>query len=303
MTLVSESPIFPNVFFMEKITVSLIQITSTENWEENLSRLRLFCKKAKSEGADLVCLPENFAFFGSEEKRLSLLEVFARRIPEFLSDISRECGIYVLGGGYPSLSPSVHRSYNTASLFSPQGERIYTYHKIHLFDSNPGDGVHYQESRTVCPGERIPKPVELSGGWNFASLICYDLRFPELFRSLSALDRQLSENSTGLDILCLPAAFTQPTGDAHWEVLLRARAIENLCYVVAPAQTGVHDSQGKRKTHGHSMVVDPWGEIMGELGREEGLLTVSLDRNRIDTARNKIPALRHRRIGVDCQIN
>ncbi|WCL47824.1 carbon-nitrogen hydrolase family protein [Leptospira sp. GIMC2001] len=273
---------------MQKFKVAAIQLTSTEDIEQNLLRAFEICKDAAQAGAIVIGLPENFAFFGRESVKSENYEIIYRQSIEFLEKTSRELEIFLLGGGYPSKSSDAKKYYNTASIFSPKGEMLYTYHKMHLFDSNPGDGVEYKESNTVQAGEQLPMPVQLGDLGKFSSLVCYDLRFPELFRHLSKL---------GTEVIFLPAAFTKLTGEAHWEVLLRSRAIENLCYVVAPAQTGVHDSSGKRKTYGHSMIIDPWGKIVESIGDEIGYAMAEIDITKIYEARSKIPALSHRRLG------
>lgn len=269
---------------MKKITVSLIQLTSTDDLENNFSKISMLFEEARSQNPSIICLPENFSFFGSEETKLKLGKTIQDRTREFLSSTSKSLGTYILGGGYPTVSPDEKRFYNTASLFNPQGIEIFTYHKIHLFDSEPGDGVSYKESRATYPGEAAPEVIEIPSIGRFSSLICYDLRFPEAFRKLT---------SQGLEIISIPAAFTVPTGKAHWEVLLRSRAIENFCYVLAPAQTGTHDKNGKRQTYGNSMIVNPWGEVIARLDLEEGVLSAELDPLVLEESRKKVPALQH----------
>lgn len=271
---------------MQNFKTALIQITSTNHLEENLSRIGNFLEEASDKGAKLVCLPENFSFFGTDQEKLSHIDEISTRTREFLSNQSRRLGIFLLGGGYPHPSGIHDHCFNQASLYNPEGEEIFQYRKIHLFDTEPGDGVTYLESKTVMAGESLPKVVSLDGICNITSFICYDIRFPEVFRSVTRQD---------VDVICLPAAFTVPTGRAHWEVLLRARAIENFCYILAPAQVGMHNEKSKRQTYGHSMVVSPWGEKIGELGEEEGVLVVELLASGINESRTRIPALKHRK--------
>jgi deaminated glutathione amidase len=277
---------------MQNFTTALIQITSTNRLDENLSKIAGFLNKAKSKGAQLVCLPENFSFFGTEQEKLANLEEIATKTQNFLFEESKKHKIFILGGGYayPAEAEEIFEGkgtcYNQASIFDPNGKEIFRYQKMHLFDTEPGDGVTYLESKTVLPGKSIPDVIDMDGLCNLTSFICYDIRFPEVFRMVS---------QKGAEVVCLPAAFTVPTGLAHWEVLLRARAIENFCYILAPAQVGVHDEKSKRKTYGHSMVISPWGEKLGELENEEGVLLVELEASLLEESRARIPALKHRR--------
>lgn len=276
---------------MKKFTVSLVQITSQNNWEKNLERIGDLIHQELLKYPNrprLVCLPENFSFFGEEKEKLKYLSTITEATRKFLRDTSVKEKIYLLGGGYPY--PSGNQKYfNQASLYSPQGDEIFFYRKLHLFDTNPGDGVQYRESLSTERGKDLPKVVDL-GFCQFTSFICYDLRFPEVFRKVV---RQ------GAEVIALPAAFTVPTGKAHWEVLLRARAIENFCYILAPAQVGTNIYNSKknkiRVTYGHSMVVNPWGEIVASLdGENEGIISVCLEPKILEESRNKIPALQHR---------
>ncbi|MCC5815212.1 MAG: carbon-nitrogen hydrolase family protein [Leptospira sp.] len=278
---------------MQNFRTALIQITSSNHLQENLTKIENFLKEAKSKGAQLVCLPENFSFFGTEKEKLANLKEISEKTQNFLSEESKKHGIFLLGGGYPfptQANPSGQNPdtcYNQASIYNPDGKEILRYRKMHLFDTDPGDGVSYQESKTVTAGESTPDVVGIGDLCRLTTFICYDIRFPEVFRIASR---------NGAEVICLPAAFTIPTGQAHWEVLLRARAIENFCYIIAPAQVGVHDEKSKRKTYGHSMVVNPWGEIIGELETEEGVLVVDLDAKVLEESRARIPALKHRRL-------
>jgi len=272
-----------NGFSMKSFIVAAIQMTSTARVVQNLTSAREFVAQAKEKGAYLVALPENFSFMGNEKEKLKVLEQLETEVKAFLSEISKEFEIFLLGGGYPTRSPS-GISYNTASLYDPNGSEVFTYHKTHLFDHNVGDGRNYQESSFTESG-KSPPPIYDTGLIHMSSAICYDIRFPELFRSLSL---------GGCELCFLPAAFTVPTGLAHWEVLLRARAIENLMYIVAPAQWGSHDPHGNRRTYGHSLIVSPWGEILSLLSEGEGVVSAEISRDVVMEKRAHFPVLKHR---------
>ncbi|NCN09478.1 MAG: carbon-nitrogen hydrolase family protein [Leptospira sp.] len=292
---------------MAKTKLATIQMNSSDEIDSNLEQAEHWIKLACEQEAKLVALPENFAYMGRESEKIQQLHSIQNKTQDFLSRIAKEYKIYLLGGGYPSLSPDSNRAYNTASIYSPDGTEVFHYNKIHLFDTNPGDGIQYTESKTVFPGAVVPTPIEVYGFGRIASIICYDLRFPELFRKIS---------EQKVNIIFVPSAFTELTGKAHWEVLLRARAIENFVYIVAPAQTGTHtikenssDAAEKsisqtptstnktpslKKTFGHSLVVSPWGEILSDGGEQVGYSILEIDTNDVDIYRKKIPSLSHR---------
>ncbi|TGL62618.1 carbon-nitrogen hydrolase family protein [Leptospira jelokensis] len=263
---------------------AVVQVTSTARVSNNLTKCRQFVEEACKAGAKVVGLPENFSFMGSEAEKQNLLGQIERETFLFLKETASELGIYLLGGGFPTKAPS-GKVYNTAVIIGPNGEEVFRYHKAHLFDAVVGDGFSYKESNHTESGEKIPEVVQTEFG-KLSSAICYDLRFPELFRALS---------KQGVDLCFLPAAFTVPTGEAHWHVLLRARAIENLMYVLAPGQTGTHDPHGKRKTFGHSLIISPWGEILAELNHEEGFAIATIEMEKLSEIRNTLPSLEHRR--------
>lgn len=286
---------------MPKTKLATIQLNSSDEIESNLEQCHHWIKQAYKQGAKLVALPENFAYMGRESDKVQNLALIQKKAQNFLSKVAIEFQIFVLGGGYPSISPDPEKAYNRASIFSPEGIEVFQYNKIHLFDTNPGDGIHYKESRTVLSGSAIPNTIDIPEIGRVSSVICYDLRFPELFRKISEQNVQ---------IIFVPSAFTELTGGAHWEVLLRARAIENFVYIVAPGQTGTHTlsdsatetrndgrlSQAStlKKTYGHSMVISPWGEILLDAGEEVGCNLVEIDLDDVEIARKKIPALDHR---------
>ncbi|EPG66141.1 carbon-nitrogen hydrolase family protein [Leptospira wolffii] len=271
---------------MSRFKAALIQLNSRADLDFNLQKCEKLAEEAVSGGAKLLGLPENFPFLGSEKEKLERGAEIETKTRSFLENISKKNKITVLAGGFPSPAPG-GKVYNTAALFGPDGKEIFQYHKIHLFDTDPGDGVEYRESRSVEAGKEIPPVYRNSELGNISSVVCYDLRFPELFRKLADQES---------DIVFVPAAFTKLTGEAHWEVLLRARAIENQCYILAPAQTGTHS--GGRETYGHSLVVDPWGRILADAMEGEKVILADIDLEEVKKARKKIPALRHRKIGL-----
>ncbi|GBF51999.1 N-carbamoyl-D-amino acid hydrolase [Leptospira ryugenii] len=261
-----------------------IQVTSTARISNNLTTCRNWIEKAVKEGAKLIGLPENFSFMGHEDEKKNMIGEIEEQTKSFLEETSKELGIFLLGGGFPTDAGN-GKVFNTAILYGPNGEPLFTYHKAHLFDAEVGDGIRYGESRSTESGKQIPKIAKTELG-DISSGICYDIRFPELFRELS---------KEGCEICFLPAAFTVPTGEAHWEVLLRARAIENLMYVIAPGQTGVHDPQGRRRTYGNSLIIGPWGDLLAKANQEPGIVLAELNLEMLREKRKQFPALHHRR--------
>ncbi len=219
-----------------------------------------------------------------ETDKLALREAFGGgRVQSFLADAAREFGLWVVGGTLPLAADDAQRVRNTSLAFSPRGECVARYDKIHLFRFDNGR-EQYDEAR-VIEGGRTPQAFTLPSrdghAWRVGLTVCYDLRFPELYRALAA------------DLLLVPSAFTYVTGQAHWEVLLRARAVENLAYVAAPAQGGVHENG--RRTWGHSMVVDPWGEVLAQRAEEgPGVVLAEISAQRLAQVRAQLPALDHR---------
>jgi deaminated glutathione amidase len=267
---------------MKSLRAAVIQMNSQPDLDLNFQNTYRSIREAAEQGAEFITLPENFAFLGDEKSRLQLAETICQRVTSELGKWCREFGVSLLAGGYPVKADS-GKMYNRASLFNPKGEIVESYDKIHLFDVSLNETESYKESRYVERGINDPvvsnteflPPVGLS--------ICYDIRFPELYRKL--LEK-------GAQILCIPAAFTKPTGKAHWEILLRSRAIENSCFVFAPAQTGLHGK--KRETFGHSMIIDPWGTVLVNLGTEPGIATVKIDLEKLREVRRKLPSIHHR---------
>lgn len=265
---------------------AVIQMTSSADVQHNLHTAHALLHRAAQQGAQLAALPENFALMGlSDQDKLAVAETDGDGpLQSWLADTARELGLWIVAGTLPIRRTGEARVAAACLVVNARGERVARYDKIHLFDVEVDDATRsYRESATVAPGQQIVLVETPIGRLGLA--ICYDVRFPELFRSLS---------QRGAEVLVLPSAFTTPTGRAHWQVLLRARAIENLCYLLAPAQTGLHANG--RETYGHSMIVDPWGEILQQQEAGIGVVIAALDRDRQRTLRHSFPALAHRRL-------
>ena len=266
--------------------IAAIQMTSSHHVGENLTVAGELLRAAKEAGAEIACLPENFAFLGLQDRdKLAVAESDGEGpVQSFLAATARELGLWILAGSVNLRVDSTQRVANASLLFDAQGRRVARYDKIHLFDvAIPGRDEQYRESRTVMPGRRIvvvDTPVGRAG-----LSVCYDVRFPELYRELVA---------QGAEWLAVPSAFTVPTGRAHWEVLLRARAIENLCYVVAPAQAGTHSSG--RETYGDTLIVDYWGQVLARRDRGAGVVLADLDLDQLAQTRSRFPVLENRRL-------
>jgi predicted amidohydrolase len=264
------------------------QLCSTENVADNLNRSRAVVKAAAAAGARLVGLPENFAYLGSDrDHKIALAEPVDDAangpILAAMRETARQAGVWLLLGGFPEKVSQPDRIGNTSLLLDPEGKIQARYRKMHLFDVDVPGGQRFRESDSIVPGE---EPVVAQTPWGGLGLtICYDLRFPELYRQLGA---------RGARMIAVPAAFTAQTGKDHWHVLLRARAIENQAFVFAPAQYGFHG--GKRASYGHALVVDPWGIVLAECGDREGFALAELDFEQQDTIRRNLPCLSHRRL-------
>jgi nitrilase len=246
----------------------------------NLATAGRLIAEAAAAGAQLVALPEYFPLIGaSDVDRLAARESEGSGpIQDFLAAAAREHGIWLVGGSIPLLAEDPAKLRNSSLVFDPQGKRVARYDKIHLFGFRKGS-ESYDEAATIERGNQVVAFDTPLGRVGLA--ICYDLRFPELFRAMGPLD-----------LLVLPAAFTETTGRAHWEMLLRARAVENQCYLLASAQGGLHPTG--RMTHGNSMIVDPWGEVLARIDKGEGVVVAELDPQRISDTRASLPALKHR---------
>ena len=269
--------------------IAAIQMVSTPSVETNLAAARRLVGGAAAAGAKLVVLPEYFCFMGrSDRDKLAIAERFGDGpIQDALAAIARGHGVWLIGGTLPlrvdgaTSTAAVDRVMNANLVLSPRGELAARYDKMHLFAYDNGR-ERYDEGRTLQAG-RTPVAFD-ADGWRVGLSVCYDLRFPELYRALG---------KPPCDLLSVPSAFTYTTGLAHWEVLLRARAIENQCYVVAAAQGGTHENG--RRTYGHSLVVDPWGEVVAcRRDDGEGIVAAELTRDRIADVRRQLPALEHR---------
>lgn len=260
-----------------------LQLTSGPDPEANFAAAEELIELATRRGAELVGLPENFSFMGDDERRLELAPTLAERSHRFLVTMARRYQVTLLGGGYPV--PAGERlTLNRAELVGKDGQLLARYDKIHLFDVDLPDGNTYRESATVKPGSELPPVVDVPGLCRIGLSICYDVRFPELYRHLAG---------AGADLVMIPAAFTAFTGKDHWQVLLQARAIENTVYVLAPAQTGLH--YGRRQSHGHALVIDPWGTVLADAGITPGLAVAPIDPQHGQRVRALMPSLQHRR--------
>jgi nitrilase len=268
---------------MAKSVVAAIQMVSAPEVGPNLEAAGRLIGEAAAQGARLVALPENFYLIGRHEgDKVKVRERDGSGpIQQFLSDVSKRHAIWVVGGTCPIETAENDRILSACLVFDDTGRRVARYDKMHLFRFDGGGEERYDESRTLQPGARA---VALDSPFGRLALsICYDVRFPELYRGLGQFD-----------VMFVPSAFTVPTGRAHWEILLRARAVENQAYVVAPAQGGLHP--GGRRTYGHTMVVDPWGEVLAVRPEGEGVVLAEIDTGRIQEVRRALPALQNRRL-------
>ena len=281
---------------MQNIRVAAVQMISSTDPDTNIDTMKRLVRQAAEQGADWVLLPEYWPLMGrkdtdklafaeplvsggfSETRYARFGETRYARFQTTLSETAAECGVVLFGGTIPLQSPDAGKVMNTMLVYDRDGTQIGLYHKMHLFGFS-GLGERYAEADTISAGGDVPKLA--ADGVPLAAGVCYDLRFPEFFRAQQPFD-----------VLLLPAAFTYTTGKAHWELLLRARAVENQCYVIASAQGGEHESG--RRTFGHSMIIDPWGEILDVLSEGEGIVIADLDGARLQSVRTRLPALQHR---------
>jgi deaminated glutathione amidase len=267
--------------------IAALQMVSGTSVATNLQSARALLEAAAAQGCELALLPEHFALLGARDTdKLAIAEAYGEGpLQRFLADTARALGIWIAGGTLPLATADPQRVFNTALVFSPAGECVARYDKIHLFRFDNGR-ESFDEARVL---ERGAAPVlfDLQGRdgstWRVGLSVCYDLRFPELYRAYA---------QAGADLLLVPSAFTHTTGEAHWEVLLRARAVENLAYVLAAGQGGMHENG--RRTWGHSMLVDPWGAVLDVCPQQPGLATGTVDRARLAEVRRQLPALAHR---------
>ena len=270
---------------IKRFLVAAAQMASGPHVDANLQEARRLISQASEAGASLVALPENFAFMGyGETDKLKFAEADGCGIiQDFLSAQAHKHGIFLVGGTVPISTAGGAKIRPTAPVYGPDGRCWGRYDKIHLFDVEVAPGEAYRESE-VQQGGTEPLLLETPLG-RIGLAVCYDLRFPELFRELA---------KRGMELLVVPSAFTAVTGEAHWNLLVRTRAVENLCYVVAPDQGGYHVNG--RETHGESMVVDPWGGVMQSLSSGSGIALGEVDLQRLDEIRTRFPALNHRKL-------
>jgi len=271
--------------------VAAIQMASGPNVQANLDQAERLIAEAVTQSAALIVLPENFSFMGKTDlERVAVAEEEGNGVVQkFLSEQAKKHGIWLVGGTVPLKTDDANKLYASCMLFNDQGERVARYDKIHLFDVHLEESDEsYTESETMVPGDRTVVVDTPFGKLGLA--ICYDLRFPEMFRTMV---------NQGMEICAIPSMFTALTGRAHWEVLVRARAIENLCYVIAAGQGGYHVSG--RETHGNSAVVSPWGLVLNHIGKGAGVVSAKIDQQYLQTTREHFPVLEHRRLA--CQIS
>jgi nitrilase len=269
---------------MTAMRVAAAQMVSGPEVADNLAQAGRLIAQAAAEGARLVVLPEYFGLFGlhATDKLAAAESDGHGPQQEFLAEAARRHGLHVVGGCVPVATDDPARVKSACLVYGPDGTRVARYDKLHLFAFEQGD-ERYDEARTIAPGDGLAWFEAPCGRVGLS--ICYDVRFPELYRALG-----------DLALILLPSAFTVPTGRAHWELLLRARAVENQCYVLAAAQGGEHP--GGRRTYGHSMLVDPWGDVVACLDEGPGVVVADVDSERIAEVRRRLPAYRHRRLSV-----
>ncbi len=265
------------------LRAAVIQMNTQHDKEANVARSEQLIDQAAERGAQLAALPEYVAFLGPNEDHATVAESIPGPTTERYATKARQHGMYILGGSIHEKSDDPTKFYNTSVLFGPSGDILARYRKIHLFDIDITDNVSANESATILPGNDVVT-AEVAG--HVAGLsICYDLRFPELYRLLAL---------AGAEILFVPAAFTMFTGKDHWLVLLRARAIENQAYVIAPGQVGTHQPNNSQ-CYGHSAIIDPWGTVIAQASDTEGVIVADLDFDYLTRLRRQLPSLANRR--------
>ena len=263
------------------------QMNSNDCVDDNLLMSESLIKQAKEQGADIVLLPENFAFMGYPKQLVEeIMEDFEDGpIQRSISKLAKELEIWIIAGSVPVVSSNADHSFARSIVYDDQGKVVNYYDKIHLFDVEV-EGKQYNESFSILPGKQ---PVTVKTPWCTIGLsICYDVRFPELYRSYSDM---------GIDVLTIPSAFTEETGLAHWETLLSSRAIEYLSYVVASAQWGKH--YGSRRTYGHSMIINAWGKFIDQLDTGDGIVISDIDLEELRSIRQSFPSLKHKVLNND----
>ena len=266
---------------------AVVQLSCGSDVEHNLGRAFEWVRAAAADGATLVATPENTTYLGPHDRKVGLAEPVDGPTHRRFAALAAELGITLVVGSVVERAADPQRTYNTSLVFGPDGALLATYRKLHLFDVDLTGvgGPRFTESARTVPGDAVVACDTPAGRLGLS--VCYDLRFPELYRRL---------RDDGARILTVPAAFTVPTGRAHWHVLLRARAIENQCWLLAPAQWGTHDDEGLRESYGHALVVDPWGRVAAELAEGEGYALAEIDLGQVDDVRRRIPVADHRRL-------
>ncbi len=271
---------------MTPLTAAVVQLSSQDEVGANLGRATALVEEAARGGAEIVCLPENFAFMGEEDdkRRIAEPDDGSGPILRAIRDVARRAKVHVVAGGMPEKSEDPARPYNTSFLVAPDGAVLAKYRKVHLFDVEIPHGPTLKESQATMPGETEVRVHDVCGT-KLGMTVCYDIRFPELYRKLAL---------AGARVVTVPAAFTLTTGKDHWHVLLRARAIENQVFVIAAGQHGTHPRG--QKTYGKSLIIDPWGDVLAQCGEGEGFSIARLDFAYQERVRAGLPCLSHRRL-------
>lgn len=264
--------------------VAAIQLNSQADSAANLSEAIHWIQAAAATGATVVALPETFLYIGPSGQTAHHIQSLDGPVMQELGRISQTLGIYLLAGSMHEAVPGSHKVYNTACWLGPDGQLLSVYRKMHLFDID-APNLRLKESDAFLAGDTNQQPLLQTPLGCLGTSICYDLRFPEFYRRLAL---------GGADVIFVPAAFTHPTGQAHWELLLRARAIENQVYIVAPNQCGPHP--GGRHSYGHSLIIDPWGDILAQAGTEPGFILAPVSAERLQQVRQQLPCLQHQRL-------
>jgi predicted amidohydrolase len=270
---------------IEPFVAAIVQLQCSSDSARNWKVANRLIREAAAAGATLVATPENTTYLGPHTQKVTLAEPVDGPTHARFGLLAKELGICLLIGSVAEIAKGEQsRCHNTSLLFGPDGTLISTYRKVHNFDVDIEDGVRFKESDTIAPGSETVVADSPCG--RIGMSICYDLRFPELYRKLV---------DDGAQILTVPSAFTQKTGRAHWHVLLRARAIENQAWVLAPGQVGLHDDNGLMQSYGHSLIINPWGEIVAEIQDGEGYCIATIDLNDVSRIRASMPVQDHRR--------
>jgi deaminated glutathione amidase len=268
-----------------------VQLRCTTDIERNLNKTEELVRRAAGMGASLIATPENTSMLGPQFHKVELAESLEGPIAQRLQSLAGELGVHLLVGSLNEQRRTAggvidtDLCHNTSVLYGPAGDRVAVYRKMHLFDVDVPGGLTVKESNSICPGDEVIVADTPLGKLGMS--ICYDLRFPELYRA---------QVERGAEMIAVPSAFTLTTGKDHWHALLRARAIETQCWVLAPAQWGTHDLEGRRKSYGHSMIIDPWGTVVAEKGEGEGLCIAEIDLDYNRQVRQSIPVGQHRRL-------